>query len=328
MRAHRVIVCAVVASSTPGCGGRTPPPAPPATPAPEAPAPAPAAAPAAARGPLRAVLVNGTTLHYRLLGDSGAPVVFVHGTLGNINTWVAQDTAFARRHRVLVYSRRYHPPNARVNDGQVYSPKLHAEDLAALLLRLELAPAHVVGSSYGAYTALVLARDHPQLVRSLVLGEPPVFPLLTGTQTGDSLRRAFFAAALDPARAAFAAGDSVAGLRAFIDGVNGQPGRFDHLAPAVRADLLAYAFEMRLEMLADRRLYLPVVPCRELARLKVPVLLVRGQRSMPMFHHISDELARCLQGETSVTIPGAGHAVHAGQPAYYNQLVLRFLAVN
>src|SRR6266540_1720193 len=91
-----------------------------------APPPSPAALPSSlTAGSLRAAQVNGTTLTYR----------------------------------VLVYSRRYHPPNPPQNDAQTYSPMLHAEDLAALLLQLDLAPAHVVGSSYGAYTALVLALD-------------------------------------------------------------------------------------------------------------------------------------------------------------------------
>src|SRR6266850_8602389 len=107
---------------------------------------------------LHATSFNGTRLTYRLIGDSGAaPVVFVHGSLGDLRSWNGQETQFAQIYRVLVYSRRYHPPNAQVDDNQTYSPKLHAEDLAAMLLKLDIAPAHVVGSGYGAYTALALA---------------------------------------------------------------------------------------------------------------------------------------------------------------------------
>src|SRR5206468_11124882 len=63
-----------------------------------------------------------------------APVVFVHGSLGDLQSWNGQETQFAQIYRVLVYSRRYHPPNPQVDDNQTYSPKLHAEDLAAMLL--------------------------------------------------------------------------------------------------------------------------------------------------------------------------------------------------
>jgi non-heme chloroperoxidase len=314
----RILLCCLLLA---GCGGK---------PGPEQTGPAPGGPPAAP--PLRTVErtmhaldVNGTRLTYRLSGDStAAPVVFVHGTLGDLRSWSAQEAAFARVYRVLVYSRRYHPPNPPVEDNQVYSPKLHSEDLAALLLTLDIAPAHIVGSSYGAYTALQLARDHPQLVRSLVLAEPPLFSLLTSSEAGDSARRAFFASGLDPARAAFVHGDSVAGIRYFIDGASGR-GTFDRLPPAARADMLAHTFEMRREMLAARADYLPTISCAELGRMTTPVLIVRGERSPRLFQVISDELARCLQSDTTAVIPGAGHPPHAGNPAYYNQVVARFL---
>src|SRR5262249_19334374 len=146
----------------------------------------PAAPVVSAATPANITDANGTRLAFRLSGDSGAPVVFVHGSLGDLRSWARQEAAFAQFFHVLVYSRRYHPPNPRVEDNQAYSPKLHAEDLAALLLTLDIAPAHIVGSDYGAYTGLQLVRDHPQLVRSLVLAEPPIFPLLTNSEAGDS----------------------------------------------------------------------------------------------------------------------------------------------
>ena len=291
-------------------------------------APAPPAAP-----PLRvfdrtlhATTFNGTRLTYRVTGDSGAPpVVFVHGTLADLNSWGGQENLFAQRYRVLVYSRRYHRPNPQVEDNQTYSPKLHSEDLAAMLLTLDLAPAQIIGSSYGAYTALQLVRDHPQLVRGLVLAEPPIFSLLTPSEEGDAARRRFFTYALDPARAAFVRGDSVAGVRLFFDATT-RRGAFDRLTPAGRASLLAHAFELHREMLAERGDYLPPVTCAELGRITTPVLLVRGERSPRIFQLITDELARCLQNDTTVVIPGAGHPPHTGNPAYFNLVVLRYLA--
>jgi pimeloyl-ACP methyl ester carboxylesterase len=306
------------------CGGQ--PKAGQPAPAPVAAAPAPPPARVFPRT-LYALDVNGTRLTYRLLGDSGAPpVVFIHGSLGDYRSWSGQEAAFAQSYRVLVYSRRYHPPNPqRVDSTQQYSPKLHAEDLAALMLALDIAPAHIVGSGYGAYTALALARDHPTLVRSLVLAEPPILRLLASTEAGDAERRAFSANALDGARRSFARGDSVAALRAYYDGVYGR-GRFDALLPAARADVLAHAFELRQEMLANREQYLPPVSCGELGRVTTPVLLVRGERSPRVFQLISDELARCLLSETTVVIAGAAHPPNAANGASFNQMVARFLA--
>jgi pimeloyl-ACP methyl ester carboxylesterase len=301
------------------CGGTAPAPSPTPTAAPTGRG-APSGVTAVRTVSLSSARVNGTTLAYRIVGDSGTPVVFVHGSLGDFGDWDAQVATIAQRHRVLVYSRRYHPPNPPENDDQIYSPMLHAEDLAALLLQLDLAPAHIVGSSYGAYTALVLALEHPELVRSVVLGEPPIMPLLNRTPEDDALRRAYFANVLDPARAAFSRRDSVGALRRFLNG--------EGLAAPAGAKLLTYAFELRHEMLANREQYMAPLKCRDLGALHTGALLVSGDRSPPVFHAITAELARCLQNDSTVTIPGAGHAMHASNPAYYNQVVLRYLATH
>jgi pimeloyl-ACP methyl ester carboxylesterase len=277
---------------------------------------------------LRAMRVNGAVLSYRLAGDQGTPVVFIHGSYGDLNDWSAQVGAFGRTHRVFVYSRRYHPPNPPQDDGQAYSPQLHAEDLAALLPVVGLAPAHIVGSGYGAYVALALAREHPDLVRTLVLGEPPVLPFLLRSPGGDSLRRALIAATLDPARAAFARGDSVTGLRLFVDGTNDRPGTFDNLPAPVRARVLAHAFEMRREMLTDRQVYLPPLDCAGLGRLAMPALLLQGERSPRMYHIMTAELGQCLQTDTVITIPAAGHAINSTNPASFNQTVLQYLGTH
>lgn len=319
MRRTLPLLCLVAA-----CGGGAPPPPPPAPAAGAGPAAPPRPAPVI----LQSARVNGTVLAYRLIGDTGTPVVFVHGSLGDFNDWDPQIAAFAQTHRVLVYSRRYHPPNALENDDQTYSPMLHADDLAALLLQLELPPAHIVGASYGAYIALILAFEHPELVRSVVLGEPPILPLLNSTPEGDVIRRDFYTTTLDPARAAFVRGDSVGALRVFVEGLSGVPGLFDRLPPPVRADIIGHSFEMRREMLASREQHYPPVACRDLDRLRTPVLLLTASGSPPRLRMIIDELARCLNSDTTVMIPNSNHGMNTTNPSYYNQVVLRFLATH
>jgi len=47
-----------------------------------------------------------------------------------------------------------------------------------------------------------------------------------------------------------------------------------------------------------------------------------------MYHVITAELARCLISDTVVTVPDAGHAIHATSPGYFNATVLRYLAAH
>lgn len=273
------------------------------------------------------VTVNGTQLHYVEAG-SGDPLIFVHGSLGSFDSWRDQIAAFARHFRVISYSRRFHPPNRPVADGAGYALERHADDLIRLIEGLRLERVHLVGSSYGASTALLVALQRPELVRSLVLGEPPLLPWLSRSPAGDSLRREFQTLVLVPTRAAFARGDSVGALRRFIDGVNGTPGRFATLPAAARNELLRSAFEMRLEMRADPDAYMPALSCRDVGGIMSPVLLVTGAESPRLFHVITDELERCLATEVRVRVPGAGHAIHAANPAFYNSVVLGFLTTH
>ena len=288
---------------------------------------APAATPAPLRLPLHVARVRGTDLYYVEHG-SGIPVVLVHGSVGTLDSWRAQVAAFASRFRVIAYSRRFHPPNAARRDGQTYSLSLHADDLIGLIETLGLERVHLVGSSYGAYVALLVTLRRPELVRSLVLAEPPILPWIARTPWGDSLRQVFEATVLDATQRAFERGDSLDALRRFVDGMSGRAGRFDGLPEADRAALLGTAFELRLELAADPAVYTPTLSCEDVGRIRHSVLLLSGERSPRVFHVITDELARCLAAEAVVTVPGAGHDMHVDNPASYNTAVLQFLLKN
>ena len=191
------------------------------------------------------VHVNDVDLAYVEQGR-GDPVIFVHGSLGDYRLWGAQMAPFGERYRAIAYSRCYHWPNAQPGDRVTYAVAQHAADLSALIESLGLAPAHVVGSSYGALTALTLAVERPALVRSLVLGEPPLLPWLAQQPDGGDLVEAFMATSFGPAAQAFARGEAEAGIRLFIDGVLGA-GAFEQRPPEARAAMLDNAAEMRTE---------------------------------------------------------------------------------
>jgi pimeloyl-ACP methyl ester carboxylesterase len=278
----------------------------------------------AAMEPPATVRVNEVDLAYVEQGQ-GEPIVLVHGSLNDYRSWRGQLEPFSVDHRVVAYSRRFHWPNARPAAGDVVSASQNAADLAALIERLGLAPAHVVGSSYGAMTALTLAVARPELVRALVLGEPPLLPWLARAPEGAALFDAFMADAFGPAGEAFARGDDEAGIRRFIDGVIG-PGAFDRLPEPARAMMRDNAAAERAETVSPPDRYFPDLSTDDVAGLAMPVLLLEGERSPRMFHLITDELARAAAHAERVVIPAASHGMHGQNPVAYNQAVLDFIA--
>src|SRR5687768_16452440 len=117
---------------------------------------------------VKQISVHGNVLHYVEQGE-GNNMVLVHGGLSDNRMWEGQMEAFSEKHHVVAYSRRYAYPNGAADDSVGYTVVPHAKDLAAFINALETGPVHLVGHSYGAYTALLTAIEHPELVKSLCL---------------------------------------------------------------------------------------------------------------------------------------------------------------
>jgi pimeloyl-ACP methyl ester carboxylesterase len=108
-------------------------------------------------------------LRVEVVGE-GDPVVLLHGALG----WGAQT--FAAQY-VLADSYRLHVVDRRGYGGSPHQGEVGwPVDVPDLLALLEsLGGAHVLGHSYGGVVALVAAGRRPDLVRSLVVVEPPMY---------------------------------------------------------------------------------------------------------------------------------------------------------
>ncbi len=268
------------------------------------------------------IAINGTELKYIERG-SGIPVIFVHGSLNDFRTWAFQMGPFSKCYHTIAISRRYHYPSDLMDVGWDYSAINHAEDLAELIEKLGLAPVHIVGHSYGGYACAILAVQHPELVRTLVLCEPPIVPLLDAVPGGKSIVSNFMDQIWKPVEEAFGKDDLENGVRLFIDGIQGA-GTFDKLPPAVLDMIMDNASAMKAQAIAINQY--PAFSCQDAQRIEKPVLLVKGENSYKMLHTILEELKRCLQNSKIAMIPGASHNMHVANPNAFNEAVLDFLA--
>jgi non-heme chloroperoxidase len=277
---------------------------------------------------------NGSEFHYEDVG-TGTPLILVHGSASDSRAWAGQQKEFANHFRTICYSRRYHWPNKPIADHTDYSMMLHVEDLAALIEVLKVAPVHLVGHSYGAFLCMLLAMKEPHLVKSLVLAEPPAITLFVSSQPKPAeLIRLMFtrpgtalsiikfgATGVEPAKKAFRRGDLEAGARIFGDAVFGREA-IDHF-PGIRRDQVKDNLSnIRAEWLGSGLL---PVDDEALRKLNVPVLLVEGECTIPMFRHLVDRLEELLPHTERVKIPNASHSSQEDNPQAYNTAVLEFL---
>jgi len=256
---------------------------------------------------LPTVSFRSFALHYESRGE-GSPLVLVHGSWGDHHNWDRVVMGLAKRFRVISYDRRGHsasggPPG----QGSVLDD---AADLAGLIEQLGLAPAHIVGSSFGGCVALRLATLRPHMFKSLIVHEPPLLGLLRTDDDFSQLlseveqRVATIVALLE-------AGDHVGGARHFVEEVALGPGAWDAMQEPARRTFVHNASTWLDEV---RDPDATTLPLDKLAGLAAPALITRGDQSPPWFEVIARRVARALPAAQEHVFAGAGHVPHLSHP--------------
>lgn len=269
----------------------------------------------------RTTVSRNTEIHF-VQGGQGTPLVFVHGGLGDWSSWAPQWDAFTPHFRCTTYSRRFSSPNRNPLEGTTHSVLSEAQDLVQLLDQWCDRPAVLVGTSYGAYTALQAALVAPQRVRALAITEPPVLPFADEVPGGREARLQFQREVLDPATEAFRQGDQGQAVRVLTDGINGL-GPGEASTPEGRARRLRNAMAMQaLCLSADAY---PALDRDALQALRLPILLTHGDRTQAIHWATTRALSRYLSLAHVVRVVDSGHGVHRDNPGAFNTLVLDFL---
>ncbi len=255
-------------------------------------------------------------LAYEVRG-AGEPVLLLHaGVFADWFVPLLEQSALTERFRLVNYHRLNYGASTHL-DGPISVPD-QAAHCRALLGQLGIERAHLVGHSAGASVALQLALDAPDVVRSLAALEPAMVasPAVTAGQP------AFIVAAVER----YAAGDRAAAVDEFMRGVCGA----DYRAWIERA-LPPGAFEQAV-VDADHffRQELPVLGAwrfgaQEAARIEVPVLVVAGAESPPIFAQRQRLLLDWLSRGEAFTLPDAGHLLYVQQPGAMAAALVVFL---
>jgi non-heme chloroperoxidase len=270
---------------------------------------------------IKRISANGTELAYVEVGQ-GEPIIFVHGGLQDYRMWAENLPKFAGRYRAIAYSRRNHFPNDASPDGMPDgAADAHGEDLAAFVRALGLSKVRIVAHSAGAHAALFFAAMNPDMIVSLALNEPPATGLLAGVpNTADMLKE--WGSNQAPAREAFKAGDTKAGIPLFVNAVGG-PGAYERRSDADKKMNLDNVASSQADATTKRPR--PVFTCEMAKAITAPTLLSNGERSPKFFYLIMDQLESCLPNRERIVVAGSSHTVPAENPDAYDQAVLTFL---
>jgi pimeloyl-ACP methyl ester carboxylesterase len=231
---------------------------------------------------------------------AGAPLLMAHSGSGSGAQW--------QRVAALLDGRRCIAPDLLGNGrtgappGEAVTHDLQADLLAALITRGPAGPGpvDVIGHSYGGAGVVRLALRRPELVRSLVLVEPLLMPLLR--EAGDPCFAEYEAMAGDFLRHA-EAGDGAAAWTRFMEWRNG-PGAWASLGEKAKARLVAQTALGAETLRANLANPTTLADCRQIA---VPTTVVLGAETTPADRRTAEVLAGAVPGSRCVTIAGAGH---------------------
>jgi pimeloyl-ACP methyl ester carboxylesterase len=236
--------------------------------------------------------VDGTPVFYETEGD-GDPLVLLHGGLADNSTWAAQFAGLAPHCRVVAPERQGHGHTPDRPGPITYEAM--AEQTVGLLRALELGPANLVGWSDGGMVGILVAAQHPQLVRTL-------------TVCGTAFSYAGYVPGAMEELVALTSEDDNIALFAALHAVSSPDGpeHFPEVWNKIRT-LWSTPFDWTAII----------------GRITAPTLVMVGDDDYVSVPHAEEFARRVTRGQLAVA-PGASHVLPMEKPELFNQLVLDF----
>jgi len=235
--------------------------------------------------------LRGLPTHVEVVG-SGDPLVLLHGGYCSLETMRPIQELLATGFTVHAAERCGHGRTPDRDGPYHYADWI--QDTLALLDHLDLGPAHLVGYSDGAILALLLALEHPGRVRSVTA----------------------ISANLDP--------------DGFDEDAPPVPDEFQAGLDAQYAELSPDGPE-HAEVVIGKLLELwnaePRIPAADLARVRVPTLVMAGERDLVAADH-TRLIADAVPGAELEFVPGTTHLLVAEEPDLIARRILGFLTLH
>ncbi|MBS0455357.1 MAG: alpha/beta hydrolase [Proteobacteria bacterium] len=249
------------------------------------------------------VQADGVKLHVRV-GGTGPAVVLIHGFGDTGDMWAPMAAALAKDHRVIVPDLRGMGLSSRPEGG--YDKKTQAGDIRAVLDKLGVDKADIVGHDIGTMVAYAYAARYPDKTTRLVVMDAPV----PGVPPWDQIVRSpalwhFDFGGKDMLR--LVKGRERIYLDRFWNEFAGDPGKIDEGTRVHYARLYARPGAMQAAFAQFRSIRKDAEDNAESVKTKLtmPVLAIGGEKSFG-----ANEAAVMRNAATQVTelvVPGSGH---------------------
>src|SRR6478609_7934562 len=270
---------------------------------------------------------DGVKLHYEIYGNGAETMVFVPPwSIVHSRVYKAQLPYFSERFRCVTYDGRGNGQSGRPGDGAAYTLANYVADALAVMDATRTGAAIIVGLSFGAMIACVLAAYHAERVKAAILVGTaaiigPGYPYMANRHF--RLKRSEFED-WDKYNYDYWLSNYPDFATHFIGNIFPEP----HSTKQVE-DGVAWACDTTgptLAMTVDARTMPPAFDLGEAMyrKIKCPVLMIHGDndRIQP---YARAQLVAEVTGAELVTVEGGGHNPLGRIPAKCNTLIVDFL---
>jgi pimeloyl-ACP methyl ester carboxylesterase len=241
--------------------------------------------------------VNGINLHYQVAGN-GEPILFLHGGFGTGDLqFKPQFEAFKNDYKLISIDTRGHGQSEL--DSTPLSYHLFAEDTYQFLDKLQLDSINIIGFSDGGITGLILAIEHPEKVKNLVV--------IGGNTKPDT--SAFPQEAIDWVR----------DMNVAEMATNLETSFPNYHAPEKLPEFVERMQQLWLEE--------PNLKDADLNQIQCPTLIIAGENDDIKASH-QEYIQKNIPNSQLHIIPNAGHEVHLEKKEKVNALITKFLKGN
>jgi len=264
------------------------------------------------------ISIEGRRVSYFECG-SGAPIVLLHAGAGSGKQWVNTARLLEARFLLIAPDLWGFGGTESWSGEQELTHDHQALLVASLIEHLCNEPVHLVGHSYGGATAVRLILRSKELVRTAVLIEPILTPLLALAGEEKHFREYF-----DMAQAFLgnvAAGKLDEGWRGFLDYRN-RPGTWEALPEASRERFRA-ATESTVA--AFRSNLSNPTSIKDLEQFSLPTLVMCGEKTTVPDRRVAEILRDHIPQCRYELIPGADHMSPLSHPAFIAEAVERHI---
>ncbi|MDP4163128.1 MAG: alpha/beta hydrolase [Bacillota bacterium] len=262
--------------------------------------------------------INDIDIYWKITGDKGETLILVHGSWGDHHNWDSVVNELAKSFRVLTFDRRGYSLSKAPDMKSSF--KNDAWDLIKLIEYLHISSAHIAGNLFGASIILWTATQRPDLFKTMIVNDPPLFGLLKEDQQAQ-VEWLAFDNRMEAVLNYFKNNNIEAAAKQYVETIGIGTGGWEKLSDKMHQIFIDNA------MIWYKQITDPASIDFDLSLItnfKKPTLLSNGALSPAIFHKVNDKLANSISHSKRLIYQGAAHVPHITHPQKFIEVIKNF----